>query len=69
MPEFARAPGLAGYAANTTVNFSGIMARYVKLTIKSTWGGISPVTGLSEVRFSYVPVQARRRSPPTPRRT
>ena len=58
VPQFARAPGLAGYAANTTVSFGGVLAQYVKLTINSTWGGLSPVTGLSEVRFSYVPVQA-----------
>jgi len=58
VPEFAKAPGMAGYAANTTVNFGGVMARYVKLTINSAWGGMG-VTGLSEVRFSYIPVQAR----------
>jgi hypothetical protein len=57
MPEFAKAPGVAGYAANTTVSLGGVMAKYVKLTINSTWGGMG-VTGLSEVRFSYVPVQA-----------
>ena len=35
------------------------MAKYVKLTINSNWGGVAPQTGLSEVRFFYVPVQAR----------
>jgi hypothetical protein len=59
VPEFAKAPGLAGYAANTTVSFGGVMAKYVKLTINSNWGGMAPQMGLSEVRFSYVPVQAR----------
>jgi regulation of enolase protein 1 (concanavalin A-like superfamily) len=59
VPEFAKAPGMAGYAANTTVSFGGVMAKYVKLTINSNWGGMAPQTGLSEVRFSYVPVQAR----------
>ena len=34
------------------------MAKFVKLTINSNWGGIAPQTGLSEVRFFYVPVQA-----------
>ncbi|MBM4025581.1 MAG: DUF1349 domain-containing protein, partial [Planctomycetes bacterium] len=57
VPQFARATALAGYAANTTVSLGGIQARYIKLTIDSTWGG-SNVCGLSEVRFSYVPVQA-----------
>ncbi|MCX5647451.1 MAG: discoidin domain-containing protein, partial [Phycisphaerae bacterium] len=64
VPEFARAPGLAGYAANTTVNFGGVMAKYVKLTIKSSWGGMA-MAGLSEVRFSYVPVQAFAPQPAT----
>ena len=63
VPEFAQAPGTAGYAANTTVNLGGVMAKYVKLTINRTWGGISSVTGLSEVRFSYVPVSAREPNP------
>ena len=62
VPEFARATGMAGYAANTTVNLNGIMAKFVKLTINANWGGMAPQTGLSEVRFSYIPVQAERRS-------
>jgi hypothetical protein len=65
VPEFAKAPGLAGYAANTTVSFGGVMAKYVKLTINGNWGGMAPQTGLSEVRFSYVPVQARVPQPAT----
>ena len=65
VPQFARAPGTAGYAANTTVSFGGVTAKFVKLTINSTWGGMSAVTGLSEVRFSYVPVQARAPQPAT----
>ena len=63
VPQFARATGTAGYAANTTVNMGGVMAKYVKLTINSTWGGMGTITGLSEVRFSYEPVQARSPSP------
>jgi hypothetical protein len=58
VPEFAKATGLPGYAANTTVNLGGVMAQYVKLTITSNWGGMALQTGLSEVRFSYIPVQA-----------
>jgi len=64
VPEFARAPGMADYAANTTVNFGGVEAQYVKLTINSTWGGLN-ITGLSEVRFSSVPVQAFAPQPAT----
>jgi len=59
VPEFARATGSAGYTANTTLDFGGVLARFVKLTINATWGGVAPQTGLSEVRFFYVPVQAR----------
>jgi hypothetical protein len=63
VPEFSRAPGLAGYAANTTVGFGGAEAKFVKLTITANWGGTAPQTGLAEVRFSYVPVQARAPQP------
>jgi hypothetical protein len=59
VPEFSRAPGTQGYAANTTVNLGDVEAKYVKLTIDATWGGVAPQTGLAEVRFSYVPLQAR----------
>ncbi|MCX5644288.1 MAG: protein kinase [Phycisphaerae bacterium] len=62
VPEFAQAPGQPGYVSNTTVNFGGVLAKYVRLTINTSWGTM-PQTGLSEVRFSYVPVRA---SQPTP---
>ena len=64
VPQFARGTGLPTYTANTTVQFGGVMAQYVKLTINSSWGGL-PQTGLSEVRFTYVPVQARAPQPAT----
>ena len=60
--EFARAPGAVGYAHNTTVDFGGLAAKYVKLTANSNWGML-PQYGLSEVRFFYIPVQAREPSP------
>ncbi len=63
VPRFAKAPGTPGYAPNTTVNFGGAMARYVKLTINSNWGSMNPATGLSEVRFYCIPVQARAPQP------
>ncbi len=59
VPEFARAPATPGYAANTTINLGGVEAKFVKLTIAANWGGMAPQTGLAEVRFFYVPVQAR----------
>ncbi|MCU0916148.1 MAG: discoidin domain-containing protein, partial [Planctomycetes bacterium] len=63
VPEFGRAPGTPGYAANTTVSFGAVEAKFVKLTINANWGGMIPQSGLAEVRFSYVPVQARAPQP------
>ncbi|MGE5297085.1 MAG: discoidin domain-containing protein [Solirubrobacterales bacterium] len=57
VPEFAKATCMETYEANTTVSFGGVMAKFVKLTINANWGGLAAQTGLSEVRFSYVPVQ------------
>jgi len=57
VPEFARGTGLATYTANTIVDFGEVTARYVKLTINTTYGATG-ITSLSEVRFLYVPVQA-----------
>jgi hypothetical protein len=57
VPEFAQATASATYTANTTVSFGEITAKYVKLTINDNWGA-SLMTGLSEVRFFYTPVQA-----------
>ncbi len=58
VPEFAQAPGTSDYTANTTVDFRGVEAKFVKLTINANWGGVAPQVGLSEVRFFYVPVRA-----------
>jgi regulation of enolase protein 1 (concanavalin A-like superfamily) len=63
VPQFARGTAMPTYAHNTTVSFGGVEAKYVKLTIDSNWGGMSPQAGLSEVRFFYVPVQAREPQP------
>jgi hypothetical protein len=57
--QFARATGTADYIHNTVVDFGGVAAQYVKITIASNWGGILPQYGLSEVRFSQIPVRAR----------
>jgi len=61
--EFARAPGKPGYAHNTTIDLSGVVAKYVKITAYSNWGGIMPQYGLSEVRFFHIPVVAREPDP------
>jgi len=62
--QFAQAPAMAGYAHNTTVDLGGVMARYVRLTAKSNWSmmGLKQF-GLAEVRFFYVPVEARAPQP------
>jgi hypothetical protein len=57
--EFARAPGAATYAGNAPVDFGGAIAKYVKLTIHSNWGGVLAQYGLSEVQFFYIPVLPR----------
>ena len=61
--EFARAPGVATYTANTTVDFAGVTAKYVRITIASNWGGIVKQSGLSEVRFLTIPTTARQPQP------
>ncbi|MCH7559101.1 MAG: metallophosphoesterase [Planctomycetes bacterium] len=61
--EFARAPGTPNYAHNTTIDFSGVAAKYVRLTANSNWGGFMDQYGLSEVRFLYIPVRAREPHP------
>ena len=50
------------YAANTTVDFGGVAAQYVRLNINSGFGLMGQY-GLSEVRFMYIPAQAREPQP------
>ena len=61
--EFNRAPAVPDYAHDTTVDFGGLTARYVRFTVNSNWGGLLPQFGLSEVRFFYIPVRAREPQP------
>ena len=60
--EFARASATPSYTANTTVDFGGVPARYVRLTINDNWGALTQY-GLSEVRFTYIPAHAREPQP------
>jgi len=60
--EFAQATAKATYTANTTVDFQGVGAKYVRLTINAGYGVMGQY-GLSEVRFLYIPVQAREPQP------
>ena len=48
--QFAQAPARADYEANTIIDLGGISAKYVRLTVDSSWG-IFDQAGLSEVRF------------------
>lgn len=61
--EFARASFSADYEANTVVDLQGTIAQYVRLTCKSNWLNIVDAYCLSEVRFTYIPTQARRPNP------
>lgn len=57
--EIAQAPGTADYAANTTIDFDGVAAKYVRVDVVSNWGEVIKQSGLSEVRFVVIPVSAR----------
>ncbi|MCH8216985.1 MAG: hypothetical protein IH892_09455 [Planctomycetes bacterium] len=58
----AQAPGTDGYAHNSVIDFQGISARYVRMTINSVHG-FAPQTSLSEVRFFAIPTSATRPDP------
>jgi hypothetical protein len=60
---FGRGSGKADYTFNTTIDFGGVAARFVRITAISNWGGILKQYGLSEVRFLYIPVSARQPQP------
>ncbi len=60
--EFAKAAARSTYTANTAVDFDGVPAKYVRLTVNSGWGMMGQY-GLSEVRFLFVPAQAREPQP------
>jgi hypothetical protein len=60
--EIARATARSDYVANTAVDFEGVVARFVRLTVNSGWGSTGQY-GLSEVRFLHIPVHARNPQP------
>jgi hypothetical protein len=62
--EFTQAPGADGYAHNTTIDFGGVQAKYVKLTVNTNWAAFTfPQFGLSEVRFFHIPMRAGKPQP------
>ena len=62
VPPFAQGTGTEGYAPNNMIDFGGVTAKYVRLTINATWGATG-MASLSEVRFYFVPVQATEPAP------
>jgi len=61
--EIPQAPAQENYTAAAIVDFTGVSARYVRLTARNNWGGLTPQFGLGEVRFYYVPVSPREPQP------
>lgn len=62
--EFAQAPGMEDYASDITVNFNGDPVKYVRIKPVTNWSmGLLNEYGLSEVRFMYIPVNAREPNP------
>ncbi len=57
--QLEQAPGTTTYTGGAQVDLSGVVARYVRLTIQSNWAGSTGPVGLSEIRFWYIPVHAR----------
>jgi len=62
--EFAQATAESSYAYNTTLDFEGAAAKYVRLTINSGFGPNAQY-GLSEVRRGQLPAHSRP-CPPAP---
>jgi len=60
--QFAQGTGATDYTANTIIDFGGVVARFVRITIHSAWGPTSQY-GLSELRFYAIPMQARAPQP------
>jgi len=60
--EFSEATGAVDYPHNTTIDFEGVEAQYVRLTANSNHG-LSNQYGLSEVRFFSLPTRAREPGP------
>jgi Concanavalin A-like lectin/glucanases superfamily/F5/8 type C domain len=58
----AQGTARADYAANTTIDFGGVKAQSVRLTVNSGHGMMGQY-GLSEVRFLYIPVSSREPQP------
>jgi len=65
---FNQATGSPDYTANTRIDFAGVMAQHVRITIMAGYGAL-PQYGLSAVRFLYIPTFAREPQPADGERT
>ncbi len=57
--EFSRAPGVPTYNQYDEIDFGGVAAKRVRLSIQSNWGGFMQSYSLSEVQFTMIPAAAR----------
>ncbi|MEJ2648157.1 MAG: AbfB domain-containing protein [Sedimentisphaerales bacterium] len=57
VPQFAQGTGSNGYKYNTVVDFDDAIVKSVRIKLLTNWG--MTISGLSEVRFTYIPVWAR----------
>ncbi len=62
MTTLSQAPGVGNYTANSVIDLSGIVAKYVKMIPQSAYGFTGQL-GLSEVRFLYIPNAPREPDP------
>ncbi len=62
--EFAQGTSRSDYVANTTVDLRDVTAQFVRFIVQSNWNmGAIQQYGLSEVRFTHLPVHAREPRP------
>ncbi|MCF7975130.1 MAG: discoidin domain-containing protein [Phycisphaerae bacterium] len=61
--QFTQAAGSPGYVADDVFALNGLVARHVKISLTSNWGGLPVGVGLSEVRFYAIPTYAREPKP------
>jgi len=62
--QFNQAPGNPNYSPNTQIDLAGIIARYIRLNIKTNYSNLINQTGISEIRFFQIPTRAFYPNPP-----
>jgi hypothetical protein len=61
--QISRAPGDPTYSDPQAVDLGLIQAKYVRINILNSWGGLLPQFGLAEVRFYALPTRPRTPNP------